>query len=97
MNTKLTLRMDENLIAQAKAYAAQEGRSLSDLVGTYFARISESKISIQPSTRSYPLTDALRGIAEPASLPRRSSFYGVLKDSGLDESDYRSYLVKKHL
>ena len=43
MNTKLTLRMDENLIAQAKAYAAQEGRSLSDLVGTYFARRAEVK------------------------------------------------------
>ena len=45
MNTKLTLRMDENLIAQAKAYAAQEGRSLSDLVGTYFARLAGAKKS----------------------------------------------------
>ena len=103
MNTKLTLRMDENLIAQAKAYAAKEGRSLSDLVSTYFARISDSKVSPQPRSRSYPITDALTGVLAPTQtqtptpLPRRSSFYGVLKDSGLDESDYRNYLVKKHL
>ena len=38
-NEHLTLRMDENLIAQAKAYAASQGRSVSDLVGNYFARL----------------------------------------------------------
>ena len=101
MNTKLTLRMDENLIAQAKAYAAKEGRSLSDLVGTYFARISEPKVSLAPRIGSYPMTDALKGVLgsapTPTPTPRLSSFYGVLKDSGLDESDYRDYLVKKHL
>ena len=101
MNTKLTLRMDENLIAQAKAYAAKEGRSLSDLVGTYFARISEPKAEVnalvQSRTGSYPMTDALKGVLAPTPSPRRSSFYGVLKDNKLDESDYRDYLVKKHL
>ena len=81
MNTKLTLRMDENLIAQAKVYAAKEGRSLSELVGTYFARISESKVTPQSRTRSYPLTDAL---------------WGVLEGSNLDESDYKKYLEDKH-
>ena len=81
MNTKLTLRMDENLIAQAKAYAAKEGRSLSELVGTYFARISEPKVTTQSPTRSYPMTEALRGI---------------IAGSKLDESDYKKYLEEKH-
>ena len=81
MKTKLTLRMDENLIAQAKAYAAKEGRSLSDLVGAYFARLSEPKVPSPSRARSYPMTDALRGI---------------LKGSNLDESDYKKYLEEKH-
>lgn len=81
MNTKLTLRMDENLIAQAKAYAAQEGRSLSDLVGTYFARLAEVKPPAQARKRAYPLSDAL---------------FGALAGSKLDESDYKKYLEEKH-
>ena len=81
MNTKLTLRMDENLIAQAMAYAAKEGRSVSDLVGTYFARLAESKTPAQLRARAYPLTDAL---------------FGALAGSKLDESDYKKYLEEKH-
>ena len=91
MNTKLTLRMDEKLIAEAKAYAAKEGRSVSDLVSAYFVRLADVK---KPATaKSADGADALLA----ASSPRRSSFYGLLKGSGLDESDYRNYLVKKHL
>ena len=90
MNTKLTLRMDENLIAQAKAYAAKEERSLSELVSAYFARLADAKKSADVKT--YPITNALAA----ASEPRRSSFYGLMGDSKLDESDYRAYLEQKH-
>lgn len=81
MNTKLTLRLDENLIAQAKAYAATEGRSVSDLVGAYFARLAEPQSSAKMSERAYPLTDAL---------------LGALAGSKLDESDYRKHLEEKY-
>lgn len=91
MNTKLTLRLDENLIAQAKAYAAKEGRSVSDLVGAYFVRLADAKKSADAKT--YPLTTALTGVL----APRRSSFYGLLAGSKLDESDYKAYLEKKYL
>jgi hypothetical protein len=37
MNTKLTLRLDEDLIRRAKAYADRSGRSVSGLVADYFA------------------------------------------------------------
>lgn len=90
MNTKLTLRMDENLIAQAKAYAAKEGRSVSDLVSAYFARLADAKKS--SDAKAYPLTTALVG----AAAPRRSSFYGLMEGSKLDESDYYAYLEQKH-
>ena len=61
MNTKLTLRMDENLVAQAKAYAAKEGRSLSELVSAYFARLAEPKKSAE--AKAYSPTTALTGAA----------------------------------
>lgn len=82
--------MDENLIAQAKAYAAKEGRSVSDLVGAYFARLADAKKSADAKT--YPLTTALAGVM----APRRSSFYGLMAYSKLDESDYYAYLEQKH-
>ena len=90
MNTKLTLRLDENLIAQAKAYAAKEGRSVSELVGAYFVRLADGKKTVQTTASS--LDDAQEG----PLAPRRSSFYGVMAGSSLDEADYYAYLEQKH-
>ncbi|TVQ40389.1 MAG: antitoxin [Spirochaetaceae bacterium] len=39
MNTKLTLRLDERLIARAKRYSKRSGKSVSQLVSDYFALI----------------------------------------------------------
>lgn len=78
MNTKLTLRLDESLIASAKKHSAESGRSISQLVADFFA-----------------LMDA-RGAGVEAT-PRVRSLRGVLKGSGLDESDYRRHLEDKHL
>ena len=39
MNTKLTLRLDEELIRAAKRYAGSSGKSVSRLVADYFALI----------------------------------------------------------
>ena len=36
MQTKLTLRMDDELIARAKAHAKKRGKSVSQLVADYF-------------------------------------------------------------
>lgn len=41
MNNKLTLRMDESLIASAKDYAAAHGSSVSQMVANYFAALSQ--------------------------------------------------------
>lgn len=37
MQTKLTLRMDEDLIERAKRFADRDGRSVSQIVADYFA------------------------------------------------------------
>jgi hypothetical protein len=49
MTTKLTLTIDESIIDSAKAYARDQGRSLSDIVENYLKVLS---------TKS-PLEDAL--------------------------------------
>ncbi len=50
MNTKLTLTIQPDLIEKAKAYAREEGRSLSDLVETFFKALT---------SKDYPMPDEL--------------------------------------
>jgi hypothetical protein len=40
MQTKLTLRLEDQLIRRAKSYARRSGRSVSELVADLFARLS---------------------------------------------------------
>jgi uncharacterized protein YggE len=41
MDTKLTLKLDQKAIDQAKRYARQRGVSLSRVVETYFLKLTE--------------------------------------------------------
>ena len=56
MATKLTLRMDERLIKQAKQYAKQSGKSVSKLVADFFALLNpepdEDPSKISPHVKS---------------------------------------------
>ncbi len=45
MNTKLTLRLDDDLIRVAKKYARRSGKSVSRLVADYFALIDADTAS----------------------------------------------------
>lgn len=64
MHTKLTLRLEAELIAAVKAYAQQHGKSLSQLVADYFAQVVQSK----PPAQAAPLTRSLIGILQPSQL-----------------------------
>ncbi len=80
MQTKLTLRLEDQLIEQAKSYAAHAGKSVSQIVADYFKLLTSEKTkSVSPST---PVTQSLRGL---------------LRESKLDEKDYKKYLEEKHL
>lgn len=63
MQTKLTLRLDEQLIRRAKAYARRRGKSLSQIVTDFFVgldeRGDEKTVARSPAVRS--LTGALAG------------------------------------
>ncbi len=60
MATKLTLRMDEGLIKQAKAYAKHSGKSVSKLVADFFALLNPEPE--EDSDRISPKVKSLRGI-----------------------------------
>lgn len=80
MQTKLTLRLDDELIRNAKSYAADTGKSLSQLVADYFALLKSGRPN-KTASHSAPLTRSLRG---------------VLKNSGVSERDYRRHLEEKY-
>jgi len=62
MSTKLTLRLDDKLINNAKKAARSRGVSLSKMVGDYFNTISsQQKKEIQES----PVLSEISGILPP--------------------------------
>ncbi|RJQ56684.1 MAG: antitoxin [Actinobacteria bacterium] len=64
MNTKLTLRLDDKLIESAKRHSAESGKSISRLVGDFFALIDAKgrNMDITPRVRS------LRGVLAGSGL-----------------------------
>ena len=55
MNTKLTLRMDNDLIESAKEHSAKTGKSVSRIVSDLFEIIKNEKLK-----KEYPLTPTVR-------------------------------------
>ena len=54
MNTKLTLSLEKEVIERAKSYARKTGRSLSELVESYFESLtknSDSEEEIDPEIK----------------------------------------------
>ena len=64
MQTKLTLRLEDSLIQQAKDYAKQHDKSLSQVVADYFQMLT------QQSGKSgiYPITKSLIGILDSNNI-----------------------------
>lgn len=68
MNTKLTLRMDEDVIRGAKRYSAKAGKSVSQLVENYLAVLSRevglAEDELPPAVRSLYGALAGSGVSE---------------------------------
>ena len=87
MQTKLTLRMDSELVQSAKRYAKQRGKSLSQMTAEYF-----SLLSVQE--------DEGVGVGNEAveELPPITRFLrGLLSESDVSIEDYRKFLEDKYL
>ncbi len=66
MQTKLTLRLDEDLIRQAKAYAEKRGKSVSRIVADYFVLLN--RMSTTEGEGVTPVVHSLRGVLQGASI-----------------------------
>ena len=64
MKSKLTLNIDKELSDKAKSYAKSQGRSLSDLVESYFSFLTREKLDdeFELSPRVKALAGSLKGI-----------------------------------
>jgi hypothetical protein len=81
MDTKLTLRLDGEVIEKAKRYAERRGTSLSRIVEGYFVRLADS---------DNPSGQTLTGVVAELA----GSYAGA--DIGNAEEDYTEYLSKKY-
>jgi len=64
MQTKLTLRLEDSLIQQAKDYAKQHDKSLSQVVSDYFQALTQK--SNKPLTA--PVTQSLIGVLDASNV-----------------------------
>lgn len=60
MQTKLTLRLDEDLVRRAKRFSRRTGKSVSKLVAEYFETLEVQ--AAQSEEEITPKVSALRGI-----------------------------------
>ena len=58
MQTKLTLRVDDRLVRQAKAYALRRGKSVSGIVADYFTRLNG-----KPALKNETLSPVVRSLS----------------------------------
>jgi Family of unknown function (DUF6364) len=82
MDTKLTLKLDKEVIERAKAYAAHQGVSLSGLVENYLALLTRREAEKEPRR----LTGVVAELA------------GVLSGIQIEDPKeaYTEYLLKKY-
>ncbi len=69
MNTKLTLRMDNDLIESAKQHSVKTGKSVSRIVSDLFQIIKNEKVN-----REYPLTPTvkrLKGVLKGSTVDEK--------------------------
>ncbi|WP_252177521.1 DUF6364 family protein [Endozoicomonas sp. 4G] len=77
---KLALRINARLVEHAKKYAADHGKSLSQLVADYFnALLEESDVS----KKLPPLTQSLRGIMAGSEVSSEEDYKKYLEDKYL--------------
>ncbi len=80
MNTKLTLRLDDNLIASAKEYAAQTGKSVSKIVSDFFVMIKNEKL--KENNLITPTVQSLKGILKNTNVSK-SDYKNYLEEKYL--------------
>ena len=80
MDTKLTLKLDKEIINRAKDYAESKKISLSKLIESYLQLLTKESSS---KDKISPLVESLTGVIE---LPKKYD----------DKDDFANYLTEKY-
>ena len=80
MDTKLTLKLDKEIINRAKDYAESKKISLSKLIESYLQLLTKESSS---KDKISPLVESLSGVIE---LPKKYD----------DKDEYANYLTEKY-
>ena len=75
MQTKLTLTIEQSIIEQAKLYARDKGRSLSDLIENYL------KIVLDDNQKEVKLSPSIKKLKGAIKLPDDFDYKKELSDS----------------
>jgi hypothetical protein len=75
MTTKLTLTLDDKVIQGAKRYARAKGRSVSELVESYFKSLTEP--DREPASE---LTPAVKSLMGSFRAPTNFDYKKILKE-----------------
>lgn len=82
METKLTLRLNDNVIERAKIYASSHKISLSKMIETYLDSITKQKVD-EKKISITPLVESLSGVI---NLPADFDY----------KKEYRDYIEEKY-
>jgi hypothetical protein len=80
MNTKLTIRLNDNVIERAKNYAHSNKISLSKMIESYLNLLTKQKSKVIDNT---PLIESLSGVIE-------------LPDDYDYKKDYSAFIIEKY-
>ena len=86
MNTKLTLSLEKELIEQAKKFAREQNRSLSEIVANYFKALTREN-TLTSSEKEEELSPRLKSLKGSFKLPPDFDW----------KKDKQDRLVKKYL
>ncbi len=75
MNTKLTLTIEQKIIEQAKKYAKEKNRSLSDIIENYLKILTKEE-KTQKNKQLNPIVKSLKGAFK---LPKNMDYKKELK------------------
>lgn len=68
MKTKLTLNVDDKIVARAKRVSAKKNVSLSSLVEAYLDRLSKSLPNERDKNEGETITDRIRKFTSPIDI-----------------------------
>ncbi len=75
MQTKLTLTLEQSIIEQAKLYAKDKGRSLSELIENYL------KVVLEDSQQEVKLSPSIKKLKGSIQLPEKFDYKKELTEA----------------